>query len=228
MREASFPARATLVVRYNSTGRSGIVRAYYGRTRRSEDSGFPAIKGLGTGDVGRGFPTIKCEVQCEQPGYWAVLGWVQWVTQDFGGQRARVELVDRFPSMLDRDVPFLGMGYSPTFFDAPAYNSHPKVDWRASLFLCTMPMMSRRESIVPLAGFLWGYNIDRQGGAVVPYPCLVAVGRDWSVVRRELGARHPEWKFASKFRQDRTEVNRRPSTRASLAAVHSTHPSRAE
>src|SRR5271170_4435327 len=178
MHEASFVATPTRTARFRSAGRSGTVRAYYGITRRGAESGFPAIKGFTAVDAGRGFPTMKCEVESEQPGYWGVLGWIQWVTQEYGPRRARVELVDRFPSMIDRDVPFLAMGYSPTFFDAPAYNSRPKVDWHAALFLCTVPLMSRREPITPLAGFLWGYRIDRRGGKVAPYPCARATERD--------------------------------------------------
>jgi len=209
MHETSFPVQPTLTVRFRSSGRSGIVRAHYGITSLGEESGFPALKGFGSANAGRGFPTLKCEVECEQPGYWRLLGWVQWVTQDFGNRRPRVELVDRLPSFLDRDIPFLSMGYAPTFFDAPAYNSLPKVDWRASLFLCTVPMMSRREPITPLAGFLWGYRIERNAGPVIPYPCNVAAGRDWLAVRRELMGLHPEWRFAYRFESRRSEGSRR-------------------
>jgi hypothetical protein len=200
MHEGSFPICPIFAVHFTSAGRSGTIRVYYGTTLRSEDGGFSALKGFRGVTAGVGFPTIKCEVQCEQSGYWTMLGWLQWVTQDYGGRQARVELVDRFPSMIDRDLPFASMGSSPTFFDAPAYNSHPKVDWRATLFLCTLPMMSRREPICPLAGFLWGYRIDRRGGRVSPYPCTLAGDSDWSDVRRNLAKRHPEWKFARAFR----------------------------
>ncbi len=196
MHEASFPRTPEFSVRFQFAKRSGTVRAYYGITQRSEDSGFGALRGFPSTRAGEGFPTIKCEVTCEDPGYWSVLGWVQWVTQDFGGRRAQVELVDRFPSMLDRDIPFVSIGYSPTFFDAPAYNSHPKVEWHASLFLCTAPIMSRREPISPLVGFLWGYRIPRSGARVARFPCRIARARDWSAARRNLEARHPEWKFA--------------------------------
>jgi hypothetical protein len=199
MHEQTFPTRPTITIRFASARRSGTIRVYYGITRHGADSGFPALKGFGADRAGAGFPTIKCEVDPEQSGYWGVLGWIQWVTQDFGGRRARVELVDRFPSMMDRDLPFLSLGYAPTFFDAPAFNSRPKVDWHASLFLCTLPIMSRKEAIVPLAGFLWGYRIDRTAGEVTSYPCTLANGQDWSAVRRELRKRHPEWTFSSEF-----------------------------
>jgi hypothetical protein len=197
MQEASFARRRTLVTRFTGERRSGRIRTFYGTTRRSADSGFPALQGFPSAGAVIGFPVIKCEVECDQPGYWSCLGWIQWVTQEFGGRRPRVALVDRFPSILDRDVPFLGSGYAPTFFDAPAFNSLPKVDWRASLFLCTLPLMGRREPVVPLAGFLWGYRIATAGGAVEPYPCRAATARDWAKVRPELKARHPAWRFGA-------------------------------
>ena len=200
MHESSFPKRPTIRVRFEAGTRSGSVRAYYGVTRRGPDSGFPILKGFGAASAGRGFPTLKCIVESDQPGYQSVLGWIQWVTQDFAGGRANEALVDRFPSMLDRDIPFLAVGYAPTFFDAPAFNSLPKVDWRASAFLCTVPILSRREPIVPLVGFLWGYRIGAKGGTVTPSPISLARGRDWSAVRRELRKRHPAWRFATEFR----------------------------
>ncbi|MFZ1022638.1 MAG: hypothetical protein WAN87_00690 [Thermoplasmata archaeon] len=200
MQEPSFSSRPLRISPFRSAGRSGTVRVYYGLTRHGKDSGFTALKGFGADRAGRGFPTIKCEVRCDEPGYWSVLGWIQWVTQDFGKNRTRVELVDRLPSMLDRDLPFVSVGYSPTFFDAPAFNSLPKVDWHASLFLCTLPMLSRSEAIEPLAGFLWGYRIERARGDVVPYRLQSATAGDWIVVRRRLAERHPQWKFARTFK----------------------------
>lgn len=174
--------------------------ARYGLTRRPTDSGFPALEGWSRATrAGVGFPTIKCEVQGEKPGYWNLFGWIQWVTQDFPGKRSRVALVDRLPAVLDRDVPFASMGYAPTFFDAPAYNSLPAVNWRADLFLCTLPAMSRREPVIPLAGFKWGYRIDTQGGAPVSYPLEPANQSEWHETRLEVAKRHPRWNFANRF-----------------------------
>lgn len=195
MHEASFPSRPTHTVRFEGPGRSGTVRVYYGVTRHPRRSGFDVLAGFPWAGAGVGFPTIKAEVRSERPGYGSSLAWIQWVAQEYGGRRRRVELVDRFPSLLDRDLPFAAMGYAPTFFDAPAYNSRPRVDWRAALFLCTLPIMSRRESIVPLVGFLWGYRIARRGGKAEPYPCTRATRANWEAVRPRLAERHPSWKF---------------------------------
>jgi hypothetical protein len=197
MHETSFPKAPTLTLRFERAGRAGTVRAFYGITHSPAESGFPALKGWGRAiRAGVGFPTIKCEVECDRPGYWNLLGWIQLVGQEFPGRRKRVILVDRFPAFLRHDIPFVAMGYAPSVFDAPAFNSLPSVDWRAALFLCTLPMMSRREEIVPLAGVRWGYGIDREGETPTPYPVRPATDVDWREVRAQLVRRHSKWRFA--------------------------------
>jgi hypothetical protein len=196
-------ANATTIrtTRFRRNGHAGIVRALYGLTRTARGSGFPALAGWErVRRAGVGFPTLRCEVRTRSPGYWGVLGWIQWVTQDHDDARGRVELVDRLPALLDRDVPYLSYGYAPTFFDAPAYNSLPAVDWRASAWLCTLPLLSRREPVVPLVGLRWGYRIAREGDPPVPHPLEAARPRDWSFVRRALARRHRAWTFAPSYR----------------------------
>ena len=201
MQEASFTSAEPVVVHFRGWGRAGTVRSYYGVTKTASGNGFPALRGWSdVRKAGAGFPTIKCEVESDRPGYWSNLGWVQWVTQDFPDRRNAVRLVDRLPAFLDQDVPFATMGYAPSFFDAPAYLSLPAIDWRATLFLCTLPMMSRREPVAPLAGFTWGYRIASRGKPPVPYPIGLAGPGDWFRVRAELLRRHPRWKFEPRYR----------------------------
>ncbi len=201
MKEASFASKPTRVVRFRGYGRAGTVRCYYGTTPTAAASGFPALQGWAKARrAGVAFPTIKCEVESDRPGYWSNLGWIQWVTQDFPGKRRSVRLVDRAPAFLDRDFPFATLGYAPSFFDAPAYLSLPAIEFRATLFLCTLPMMSRREAIAPLVGFKWGYEISPQGSLPTSYPLEPAMQGDWLAVRSQLSERHPQWRFAPKFK----------------------------
>lgn len=201
MRERSFAAEPTSTIRFDRLDRRGVVRVFYGVTSRPSDSGFRALRGWSRERrAGVGFPTIKCEVESRRPGYWNSLGWIQWVTQEFRGDRATVRLVDRFPSLLDRDLPFAVMGYAPAFFDAPAFNSLPAVDFRATLFLTTVPILTRSEPIVPLVGVRWGYRIDVHGGTPDPHPLEPATPRDWREVRAELRKRHRRWTFAGVYR----------------------------
>lgn len=200
MHELGLPNSPSSVVRFDRYHRAGSVRVYYGVTGRSADSGFPALKGWERETrAGVGFPAIKCEVESDRPGYWNALGWIQWVTQEFRTHRRPFRVVDRFPAFLDRDIPFACAGYAPTFFDAPAYNSLPPVDFRALLFLCTVPIMSRREAIVPLVGFRWGYEVQESGGKPHPYPLEPAAPRDWRSVRMALLPRHRAWRFGAAY-----------------------------
>jgi len=75
MHESSLPNRPTLTRRFRGAGRSGTVRAYYGVTKRPSESGFRLRAGwAGISAVGVGFPTIKCEVESDRPGYGSALG----------------------------------------------------------------------------------------------------------------------------------------------------------
>lgn len=209
MHEASFTDRPTAQVRFGHQGRSGTVRVYYGVTSRPSVSGFPALPGWSRERAaGVGFPTIKCEVESARPGYWSDLGWIQWVTLARPGPRAVERLVDRLPAFRSLDLPFASVGYSPTFFDAPAYNSLPAIDWRATLFLCTVPLMSRREAIAPLAGFTWGYRIAESGRPPVPRELEPAGQGSWTTLRAELTRRHPRWRFAVRFEPLRCSTSR--------------------
>ncbi len=176
------------------------MRVFYDTTRSPAESGFSALAGwAGERGAGVGFPRIRCELTSRRPGYWAVLGWIQWVTQEYPAGRRAVRLVDRLPSLLDRDLPFHSYGYAPTFFDAPAYNSLPAVDWRASLWLCTVPLLGRDEAVAPLWGARWGYRIVRDGSAPAAYPLRPATSADWSAVRSQLLRRHRAWRFAAGY-----------------------------
>lgn len=197
--EPSFPSRPTLELSFDRAGRTGRVRVRYGTTRRASDSGFAAIRGFSAPDSGAGFPTIKAEVETDQHGYLNDLGWIQWVHQKFPGRRRSTQIVDRFQSMLDLDCPFATLGYAPTFFDAPAWPLRPAVRWSAILFLTTVPIMSRREPILPLAGFDWGYDIAERGALPVPRSVVPARPANWRTIREEVGRAHPRWRFAARY-----------------------------
>ena len=205
MQEASFASTSPVSVRFHGYGRSGVVRCYYGVTPGPAESGFPALRGWAKASrAAVGFPTIKCEVESDRPGYWSIFGWIQWVTQDFSRKRKAVRLVDRLPAFLDRDLPFATMGYAPAFFDAPAYLSLPAIDFQATLFLCTLPMMSHREAISPLAGFNWGYRIAKRGDAPTSYPLETASNGDWRRVRTEVARLHTKWRFTMNYQRTST------------------------
>ena len=197
MQEPSFPSVPSLETRFNRLGRAGIVHVYCGMTTQPSDSGFSALSAFaGVSRAGVGFPAIKCVVESHRPGYWSELGWIQWAKEDYSDKRKPLRVVDRLPAYLDRDIPFATMGYAPTFFDAPAQMSLSPMEFRATLFLCTVPLLSRDEAIAPLAGFTWGYSIVKSGDLPSSCPLKRASKRDWLLVREEVGKRHPAWRFA--------------------------------
>src|SRR5271170_1994855 len=200
MQEAMFGSKPSLVVRFSRGGNSGVVRAYYGITSRAADGGFSAVKGWRQMSVtGTGFPAIKCSVESDRPGYWGYLGWVQVLTQEFSGKSAPIGKVDQLPSFLRVNSPFLSVGYAPSVFDAPAFDARPPDEFRARLFLCTLPIMSRREAIAPLAGLRWGFHRRIDGEGHVPHALEEATADDWRKVRDELVERNPGWSYAPRF-----------------------------
>ncbi len=202
MHESSFGKRPTIVARFRRGGHAGTVRCYHGVTRRASESGFSALRGWERErTAGVAFPTIKCRVESARPGYWSLLGWIQGVTQVFPGRPNPVRIVDRLPVYRRLDLPFATLGYEPAFFDAPAYNSRPAVDWRAALFLCTLPMLGAREAIEPLAGFTWGYRIAHPGADPDPYRLELATSPAWSTLRKLLIERHPKWTFDPRYQR---------------------------
>ena len=206
MLEPSLPRKPALVLPFRRAGRSGSVRVWYGRNRKPADGGFAALAGWARERrAGVGFPVIKCEVRTDMAGYWNFLGWLQYVTQDTMDGRKIVQLVDRVPAAADRDLPFAIAGYAPVFFDAPAYNSRPVVNWKARLFLCTVPIMSRAEPILPLVGLTWGYSIQRRGDPPRIHPIGIARPAEWTEAHTVLARNHADWKFAPGFRAPRGE-----------------------
>jgi hypothetical protein len=201
VREVMFGPRPSAVLRFDHAGRSGRVRVYYSVVARAADSGFAAVAGSRTmRGTGAGFPAIKCTVEVDRPGYFGYLGWIQWLTQGPAGSPPADAKVDRLPAFLDLDLPFLAVGYAPSVFDSPAFEVLPPDDFRARLFLCVLPIMSRREPVVPLLGLRWGFHRRSESGGCTPYPLERATRRDWREVRAELVGRHPGWTFAPTFR----------------------------
>ncbi len=62
--------------------------------------------------------------------------------------------------------------------------------------------LSAGRAVVPLCGWVWGYRIERRGGAVQPLPLRPATAGDWRRVRQALARRHRSWRFAVRFGDD--------------------------
>ncbi|MFI5693531.1 hypothetical protein ACIA58_16915 [Kribbella sp. NPDC051586] len=134
----------------------------------------------------RGFPVCTASLRYHGRGINSIMGWIQVVV------RGADVTVDRAPN-LDGTDPFYAYGYLPTFFDAPANPDHPDGTWRADTFLVVVPDVIRSRTVVPIAGFTWGYEL-RAGRPTL----LDVAGRsvaDWGGHREVLETGHPAWSF---------------------------------
>ncbi len=92
-------------------------------------------------------------------------------------------------------------GYRPTLYDAPGPNpSRANERWMADSFLAVCGGVARERTVVPVAGFRWGYDLDDG----VPSPFLpTQIGQwEWVSVGKTLWESFPTWAFEQAFWQD--------------------------
>lgn len=146
-------------------------------------------------DFARGFPVCRATVAYPADGYAAIFGWTQMVrstdaaTCDFE--------MDPIAIYNEVDTPFAWYGTRPELFDAPARDSREDLTWECHSFLCISPdaVLSRRVQAV--AGFSWGFTINRGDTAFVrPIPLEPAA---WDGHLSLLRASYPSWTFDSGY-----------------------------
>jgi hypothetical protein len=173
-------------------GRVGEVTVRYGVNDDPAYWGYPVL-GLPYDDnVACGFPVVEARVQYEGAGYHAFMGWIQVVRLTYGDSPL-VVIIDRPPSLLDVDVPFLTMGPCPTLFDAPS-TVWPNAHWRADSFLVASPDAVMTKTVMPLFSFCWGYDSDEHG-VVTPRLCERQALSTWHDVRSLISEQHPAWRL---------------------------------
>jgi hypothetical protein len=202
------PTDATIIP-FTLHGRSGKVAVTYGVTEDPVVSGFDVVPGVGANIAAcRGYPTIEGVIESyEGSGYRELVGWVQIVT----GKRYRTvdnstapaatdRSIDKFPSMMDIDIPFVSFGIFPKLFDAPCanLNGYARLQFVADSFLTTAPLRSRDEEIHRLLGIRWGYveYEDPQRHPVSPIPVSVTGAEAWNEFVPFLRQKFPGWRFA--------------------------------
>jgi hypothetical protein len=199
MHERCFTEEPTVVRDADWRGRKLRVSMWYGANTGPEDSGFGVIRDIGMDPRVKGFPVLKAEVDSSAFGYENEFGWIQWIVHL--GPDGSVEdwSPDSIPALRDRGIPFVCMGYEPTFYDAPFWPDRPKLHWRADLFLC--PIVVRRpseEEIEPLVGLRWGFRIRAVGAEPEILP-LEEVGlQAWAESLPRLRFWFPSWRFAER------------------------------
>jgi hypothetical protein len=204
----SRPATSTMIP-FTLNGRAGTVAMTYGITEDPILSGFDVVPAF-NGDIAvcRGYPTIQGVIaRYDGAGYRARCGWLQVVTGNYYRAGDPVEApadtarsVDRYPALMDIDVPFASYGTLPAFFDAPCRNlgGYVQLRWTADTFLATLPLRSKTEAIHRLLGVRWGYAEYADPGRhpVSPFPLVVTGPDSWNGLLPFLGHSFPRWRFA--------------------------------
>jgi len=149
----------------------------------------------------RGFPACTATVSYPLRGYHALFGWVQLVRStdnQSGGESFEMDPVLLF---FDSPSPYAWYGTNPTLFDAPMRWTQTDLHWECHSFLATTPldevMEGRGRSVVPLAGFAWGFDIA-EGAITVREPSPLS-SNDWNAHLATLRDTYPSWRFDDKI-----------------------------
>ncbi len=151
------------------------------------DPGMPAT-------AAQGFPVCQAEVEYERGGYFAAMGWVQFVRSTDGQVPGKYEL-DRLALFRGVDTPYAFFGVRPCLFDAPFRGSRAPMTWRARSFLCASPDLVMSRTALPLCAFTWGFTIAGHGGDPVLAPPQQLPLDSWSEHLALLEASHRTWRF---------------------------------
>ncbi len=168
-------------------GVEGVVRA------TCEPMSDPEALGKSTAELG--MPACTAVIEFPAQGYWALLGWVQFVAMGRPDEEPEWQ-ADPFDLFEDSTSPYVWFGVTPTLFDAPSRRHDVPLRWRARSFLATTPWDQPDRLVVPLAGFEWGYDSDSTGALAVRGPEQLPVTA-WQTHVPYLRARYDRWIFRS-------------------------------
>lgn len=179
-------------------GYDGVVAVSYGRNDDPEYWGFALFDLPFELEFVRGFPLMQATISYDGPGYLALMGWIQVVTVEERTPPETWASVDVYPLHWDTDTPFVTFGHTPAVFDAPGPNP-PRANerWSAETFLAITPDGARSRTVVPVLGFLWGYELEQM--RATPFPPDVACEADWQRCLPTLTETYPSWGFRPNF-----------------------------
>ncbi|MCA2211584.1 hypothetical protein [Jidongwangia harbinensis] len=192
-----------LRIPFTHEDRDGDVVVRVKRIATGAEAGFDILANLPFGpEAAAGYPSMSATLVYAGEGYRQLMGWIQIVHSVRSWRDGRVDEaseVDLGPVWQDTDLPFLALGYLPSAFDAPARNLRgaDALDWRADMFLTTVPRRTRAEPIRRLASFTWGYReTDTPPEPPTVFPPRRTEHDAWTRALDLLRRRFPGWVWA--------------------------------
>jgi hypothetical protein len=160
---------------------------------------YNVLRGALARDVPRRFPICTAQIEYSRQGYDAVFGWIQVVKASDGASAEDCE-VD--PIALDRNLqtPYSWFGIKPTLFDAPWRVKPDHMAWICQSYLCFTPDAVVGPHVRAVAGFEWGFVVQRDTVTIrKPYNLSEDA---WSDRVPLLRNSYPGWTFDQGFRDE--------------------------
>jgi hypothetical protein len=185
----------SLDVPFTLRGIGGLISVSVTASTDPDAIGYALLTGGLPTDAARGFPVCRATVTYPAQGYAAVFGWTQLVrSTDSDPERFEMDPIAIYQQVA---TPYAWFGVRPELFDAPSRDSRSDMVWEARSFLCVSPDAVITRRVQAVAGFSWGFTIERQE---FTFARPAALGPDaWDSHLGLLQASYPGWAFDSGY-----------------------------
>jgi hypothetical protein len=168
-------------------------------TVESNPSGDPyeVLPGALAKDGPRGFPICTAQIEYPRRGYGAVFGWTQLVKASDGPSGGDFG-IDPIALYRNLQTPYCWFGIKPTLFDAPWRLKSDDMAWICQSYLCFAPSAVAGPHVRAVAGFEWGFVVQRDT-VTVRKPSRLSED-DWNDRVPLLRNSYRGWTFDRSFR----------------------------
>jgi hypothetical protein len=185
------PDAYELRIPFSLRGFGGLITVSLTRNTDPEAIGYALLSSGQPTDFARGFPVCHATVTYPAQGYAAVFGWTQMVrSTDVAPDRFEMDPIALYQHV---PTPYAFFGVRPELFDAPSRDSRYDLAWEAHSFLCVSPDAVLTRHVQALAGFSWGFTVNRQDIVFVP-PAILGP-EAWDSHLDLLRTSYPDWTF---------------------------------
>ena len=189
-----FSKGPALTIPFSLHGFLGRVVVHYEANTKPQGWGFELLNLPFALELIKGFPVCEAKIEYGGPGYYATMGWIQLVTVDDALSGETWTAIDQMPNQHGLELPFTPFGEKPTMFDAPGPNP-PRSDetWLAETFLAICPDVARTRTVEAIAGFSWGYRLEKSRPTLLP--AKTCSSERWNHHLPYLKETFPSWTF---------------------------------